>query len=37
MTHLVFGLHAVRTLLAQHPERVRVLWMQQGRADAKAA
>jgi len=37
MTHLVFGLHAVRTLLAQHPERVRALWMQQGRVDAKAS
>ena len=37
MSHLVFGLHAVRTLLERHTERVRALWMQQGRADAKAA
>jgi 23S rRNA (guanosine2251-2'-O)-methyltransferase len=34
---LVFGLHAVRVLLQQHPERVRQLWLQQGREDARAA
>jgi 23S rRNA (guanosine2251-2'-O)-methyltransferase len=34
---LVFGLHAVRVLLQQHPERVRQLWLQQGREDARVA
>jgi len=37
VSHLVFGLHAVMALLQRHPERVRQLWMQQGREDARAA
>ncbi len=36
MSHLVFGLHAVRALLRQHPDRVRLLWLQQGREDGRA-
>jgi 23S rRNA (guanosine2251-2'-O)-methyltransferase len=33
---LVYGLHAVRTLLQRHPGRVRQLWLQAGREDARA-
>jgi 23S rRNA (guanosine2251-2'-O)-methyltransferase len=33
----VFGLHTVRTLLARAPQRVRKLWLQQGRNDPRAA
>ncbi len=33
---LVHGLHAVRWLLQRHPERVRELWMQKGRDDARS-
>src|SRR5262245_4346086 len=33
---LVHGLHAVRWLLQRHPERVRQIWMQKGREDARA-
>ena len=36
MSSVVFGLHAVRMLLQRHPERVRALWMQPGRDDARA-
>jgi len=32
---LVHGLHAVRWLLKQHPERVRQIWLQTGREDAR--
>jgi 23S rRNA (guanosine2251-2'-O)-methyltransferase len=32
---IVFGLHAVRILLQQHPERVLVLMLQKGREDAR--
>ena len=32
----VYGLHAVRTLLERHPGRVRQVWLQAGRADARA-
>ncbi|HKE95318.1 MAG TPA: 23S rRNA (guanosine(2251)-2'-O)-methyltransferase RlmB [Povalibacter sp.] len=32
---IVFGLHAVRTLLQQHPERVSLLITQKGREDAR--
>ena len=34
---IVFGLHAVRTLLQQHPERVSLLLLQKGREDARIA
>lgn len=34
---LVYGLHAVRTLLAREPGRVRQLWLQQGRDDPRMA
>ncbi len=34
--NLVHGLHAVRSLLRQHPERVRQVWLQIGRADDRA-
>lgn len=37
MSQRVFGLHPVRALLQRHPERVRRLWMLQGREDARAA
>lgn len=33
--NLVHGLHAVRWLLKRHPERVRQLWLQAGRDDAR--
>lgn len=36
-TAIVFGLHAVRSLLQQHPERVSLLILQQGRDDARVA
>ncbi|MCU0976829.1 MAG: 23S rRNA (guanosine(2251)-2'-O)-methyltransferase RlmB [Steroidobacteraceae bacterium] len=36
-TVTVFGLHAVRALLAHHPARVRRLLLQQGRQDRRAA
>jgi 23S rRNA (guanosine2251-2'-O)-methyltransferase len=36
-TVTVFGLHAVRALLAHHPARVRRLILQQGRQDRRAA
>lgn len=32
---LVHGIHSVRWLLQRHPERVRELWLQQGRDDAR--
>jgi 23S rRNA (guanosine2251-2'-O)-methyltransferase len=32
---IVYGLHAVRVLLERHPQRVRQLWLQQGREDAR--
>jgi len=35
-TVIVYGVHAVRVLLERHPERVRQLWLQQGREDARA-
>ena len=34
--NLVHGLHALRWLLMRHPERVRQLWLQGGRDDARA-
>ena len=34
--NLVHGLHAVRWLLKRNPERVRQIWMQSGREDARA-
>lgn len=34
---IVFGLHAVRTLLQQHPERASVLIVQKGREDARVS
>jgi 23S rRNA (guanosine2251-2'-O)-methyltransferase len=34
---IVFGLHAVRTLLQQHPERAALLMLQKGREDARTA
>ena len=34
--NLVHGLHAVRWLLKRNPERVRQIWMQGGREDARA-
>ena len=34
--NLVHGLHALRWLLQRHPERVRQLWLQSGREDARA-
>lgn len=34
---IVFGIHAVRTLLEQHPERVSALTVQKGRDDARIA
>lgn len=33
---IVFGLHAVRTLLQQHPQRASLLLLQKGRDDARA-
>lgn len=33
---IVFGLHAVRTLLQQHPQRASLLLLQKGREDARA-
>ena len=30
-TELIYGLHAVRTLLERHPERVQAVWLQRGR------
>lgn len=33
----VYGVHAVRWLLKQHPERVRTLWVQASRDDARVA
>jgi 23S rRNA (guanosine2251-2'-O)-methyltransferase len=36
-TVIVYGLHAVRVLLERHPQRVRQLWLQQGRDDARSA
>jgi 23S rRNA (guanosine2251-2'-O)-methyltransferase len=35
-TEVVYGLHAVRALLRRHPERVLRVFVQQGRADARA-
>lgn len=35
-TEFVYGLHAVRALLRRHPERIVRVWLQQGRADARA-
>jgi len=32
---LVYGMHAVRALLEHHPGRIRQLWLQQGRDDAR--
>lgn len=37
MSTVVFGLHAVRVLLQRHPGRVRQVWLQPGRDDARAA
>lgn len=34
--NLVHGLHAVRWLLKRHPERVRQIWLQDGREDTRA-
>ena len=34
-TSIVFGVHAVRTLLQQHPQRVSALLLQKGREDAR--
>ena len=34
---IVFGLHAVRTLLQQHPEKATLLILQKGREDARVA
>jgi len=31
----VYGLHAVSALLQRHPERIKQLWLQDGRADAR--
>ena len=36
-TSVVFGLHAVRTLLQQRPERASLLILQKGRDDARAS
>lgn len=36
-TSVVFGVHAVRTLLQQHPNRVTALYMLKGREDARHA
>ncbi len=36
-TELVYGLHTVRALLRRHPERVRRIFLQQGRVDEAAA
>jgi 23S rRNA (guanosine2251-2'-O)-methyltransferase len=33
----VYGLHTVRTLLTRAPQRVRKLWLQQGREDPRVA
>ena len=35
-TTVVFGMHAVRTLLQQHPERASLLILQNGREDARS-
>jgi 23S rRNA (guanosine2251-2'-O)-methyltransferase len=35
-TEIVYGLHAVRTLLARHPQRVTRVFLQHGRHDARA-
>jgi 23S rRNA (guanosine2251-2'-O)-methyltransferase len=35
-TEVIYGLHAVRALLTRHPERVRHVYLQQGRHDARA-
>lgn len=32
----IFGLHAIRALLERHPDRVRKLWLHEGRHDARA-
>jgi 23S rRNA (guanosine2251-2'-O)-methyltransferase len=34
---IVYGVHAVKALLERHPGRVRQLWLQPGRDDARAA
>lgn len=34
-THWVFGIHAVEALLQRQPNRVEVLWLQQGRNDQR--
>lgn len=36
-TTVVFGLHAVRTLLQRHPERASLLVLQKGREDARSS
>jgi 23S rRNA (guanosine2251-2'-O)-methyltransferase len=36
-TTVVFGLHSVRALLKQHPERASLLMLQKGREDARSA
>ncbi|HYM35745.1 MAG TPA: RNA methyltransferase substrate-binding domain-containing protein, partial [Steroidobacteraceae bacterium] len=33
--NLVYGIHAVRAVLAKHPERVQQVWLQTGRDDAR--
>lgn len=35
-TEWVYGLHAVRALLRDHPERVQCVWLQRGRRDERA-
>lgn len=35
-TEVIYGLHAVRALLTRHPERVRRVYLQHGRHDARA-
>ena len=35
-THTVYGLHAVQAALEHEPERVRVVWLEQGRQDRRA-
>jgi 23S rRNA (guanosine2251-2'-O)-methyltransferase len=37
VTDFIFGIHTVRTLLEQSPDRVRELWILEGRQDAQMA
>lgn len=34
-THSVYGLHAVKQLISSHPERIKELWVVQGRTDKR--